>query len=185
MNEKEYQSKIKALLSRLYKEVEVQWLPFRGYGRKIYAPKVDVAVGPFAIDDRYENQYTELLGQTRDFIDCLIGKHNQNVEDVQERVSFESIAHFNENPRCFLCIEVEDKGGRKHCLGDLINASALGRIGLLIARSEKVLKIFLRQRVYLSYLKSVGKNTFKTDNALIITEKQFNECFDRTVNNLH
>lgn len=176
MTEREYQNKKKAALKRLYDEVEVQWHPFRGHGRGIYAPKVDIAVGPFATETRHEDQYFELLKQTRDFIKCLIEKHNQNVENNEERTSFDCITHFNKNARCLLCIEIEDTGSRKHCLGDLVNASALGRVGILIARSEKILKVFLRQRVYLHFLKRVGKNTFRTDNALVLTADQFDDC---------
>jgi hypothetical protein len=178
MNEREYQNSVKTKLERLYGEVEVQWRPFLGRGRAIYAPVVDIAVGPFATEAQYGNRYAELLTETRDFIDRLIEKHNHNVEENGEQTSFERIERFNENARCLLCIEIEDSGTRKHCLGDLINASALGRIGLLIARSEKMLKVFLRQRVYLGYLQSVGKNTFRTDNALVLTEAQFDECLD-------
>ena len=177
-NEIEYQNIVKAKLERLYNEVEVQWYPFRGRGRGIYSPRVDIAVGPFAIETQYGNRYAELLTETRDFIDRLIEKHNRNVEENGEQTSFHRIERFNENARCLLCIEIEDSGTRKHCLGDLTNASALGRIGLLVARSEKMLKVFLRQRVYLGYLQSVGKNTFRTDNALVLTEAQFDECLD-------
>lgn len=176
MTEREYQNTAKNALEHLYDEVEVQWYPFRGQGRQIYAPIVDIAVGPFAIEGRYGPRYTELLEQTRDFIEKLIEKHNENVEDAEERTSFERIMYFNENARCLLCIEVEDTGSRKHLLGDLVNASALGRIGLLVARSERAFKSFLRQRVYLRYLASVGKNTFRTDNALVLTAEQFDEC---------
>jgi hypothetical protein len=75
-----------------------------------------------------------------------------------------------------LCIEIEDSGSRKHCLGNLVNASALGRIGLLIARSEKILRTFVRQRVYLRFLANVEKNSFRTDNALVLSAEQFDEC---------
>ncbi|OGG40580.1 hypothetical protein A2118_00895 [Candidatus Kaiserbacteria bacterium GWA2_50_9] len=177
-NETEYQNIVKAKLELLYSEVEVQWRPFRGEGRGIYAPIVDIAVGPFAIEAQYGNRYAELLTETHDFIDRLIEKHNANVEDDDEQTSFRRVGRFNRNARCLLCIEIEDSGGRKHCLGDLVNASALGRIGLLVARSKKTLKVFLRQRVYLNYLKSVRKNTFRTDNALVLTEAQFDECLD-------
>lgn len=176
MTEREYQNEKKTALGRLYGEVEVQWHPFRGHGRRMYAPKVDIAVGPFATEIRYENRYSELLNQTRDFIERLIEKHNQNVENNEERTSFERIAHFNENARCLLCIEVEGTGSKKHCLGDLVNASLLGRIGIIVARSEKMLKVFLRQRVYLHFFEGVGKNTFRTDNALVLTADQFDEC---------
>lgn len=177
MNEREYQHKIKGQLKRIYREQEVavQWYPFRGDGRRQYCPIVDVAVGPFATERRYEARYAQLLEGTRAFVELLIEKHNRNVED-SEKTSFEAIAYFNENARCLFCIEVEETGTRKHCLGDLVNASALGRIGLLVARSQKVLRIFVRQRVYLRFLADVGKNTFKTNNALVLTEQQLDDC---------
>lgn len=149
-----------------------------GEGRRIYAPVVDVAVGPFATERQYEARYAELLERTRVFVEHLIEKHNQNVEET-EQTSFESITYFNESARCLLCIEIEESGGRKHCLGDLVNASALGGIGLLILRSDKVVRTFVRQRRYLRYLADVGKNTFKTTNALVLTEDQFDECLLR------
>lgn len=178
MDEREYQNEVRTKLERLYEEVEVQWHPFRGQGYGIYAPKIDVAVGPYAIEARYGNRYSELLTETRSFIESLIERHNRNVEGYEEQTSFQRIERFNENARCLLCIEIEKSGGRKHCLGNLVNASALGRIGLLVARSDEMLRVFLRQRVYLSYLKSVEKNTFRTDNAIVLTETQFDECLD-------
>ena len=176
MTEREYEDAAKTFLDRIYEEVQVQWYPFRGEGRHIYAPVVDIAVGPFAIEQRFGPQYTELLGATRNFIERLIEKHNRNVEHAEERTSLNRIMYFNENARCLLCIEIEDSGSKKHCLGDLVNASALGRIGVLVARSDKAFNAFLRQRVYLRYLAGVGKNTFRTDNALVLTAEQFDEC---------
>ena len=175
MNEREYQLQVKNKLASLYSEVEVQWYPFRGAGRKIYSPVVDVAVGPFAITHGFENEYGRMLDETRDFIESLIHKHNENM-DTGESTSFNNIFGFNSNARCFLCIEIENSKGRKHCFGNLLNASALGRIGILVARTETVLGIFLRQRVYLEQLDKYGKNTFKTDNALVLSEAQFNDC---------
>jgi hypothetical protein len=173
--EAEYQEQVKGLLERIYREVVVQWCPFRGEGRGTYAPRVDVAVGPFAINDRYEQLYTQMMLGSRDFIESLIEKHNENVRGIGP-ADFGEILQFNENARCFLCIEIEESGGRKHCIGNLVNASALGRIGLLIARTGAVLRTFLRQRAYLHFLAQVGKNTFKTKNALVLSEQQFNEC---------
>jgi hypothetical protein len=178
--EREYQLSAKASLGRIYRKVEVQWHPFLGVGRDMYAPRIDIAVGPFAMERRrLEERYTELLFETRPFIESLIECHNQNLDDVEQKASFEPIAFFNLNARCLLCIEIEDSGSRKHCLGNLVNASALGRIGLLIARSEEIRRTFLRQRVYLRFLADVEKNSFKTDNALVLSAEQFDEWLRR------
>jgi hypothetical protein len=173
----EYQESKKVTLDRIYREVVIQWHPFLGAGRGMYAPRIDIAVGPFAIDHRrLEARYSELLDETRPFIESLIECHNHNLDAAEERASFDTVASFNLNARCLLCIEIEESGSRKHCLGNLVNASALGRIGLLIARSEKVLRIFVRQRMYLGFPAGVGKNSFRTDNALVLSAEQFDEC---------
>jgi hypothetical protein len=176
LDERAYQRQVKDALDRLYAEVEIQWQPFRGEGPRIYAPVVDVAVGPFAIERRYIDEYGQLLDQTRAFIDNLIARHNANLEGQEEPARFERIRNFNENARCLLCIEIEESGSRKHCLGNLVNASALGRIGVLIARQASVMRVFVRQRAYLHFLAEVQKNTFRTENALVLTAEQFTEC---------
>jgi len=178
--ELEYQKSAKLILDRIYREVEIQWHPFLGVGRDMYAPRIDIAVGPFAIEQRrFEERYSELLLDTRPFIESLIERHNQNIDAAEQRASFETIAFFNLNARCLLCIEIEDSGSRKHCLGNLVNASALGRIGLLVARSDEILRTFVRQRVYLRFLADVEKNSFRTDNALVLSAQQFNECLQQ------
>lgn len=174
--EREYQEQVKLTLERLYGEVEVQWLPFLGEGRGMYAPRVDIAIGPFAVAGQYIRRYTELMHATRRFIECLIERHNRNVEGIGEPATFGRLLDFNENARCFLCIEIEESGSRKHCIGNLVNVSALGRMGLLVARNDVVLRTFVRQRAYLQFLARVGKNTFKTMNALVLSEAQFDEC---------
>lgn len=176
MTERQYQLGARAALLQLFDEVDIQWRPFLRHGHQMYSPAIDIAVGPFATEHRYGLRYAELLEETRPFIERLIAAHNDNVEDQEERASFNAIANFNENARCFIGIEIENSGSKKHCIGDLVNASALGRVGILVAWSDRVLRTFLRQRVYLKYLADAGKNTFKTDNALVLTVPQFDAC---------
>ncbi len=176
---KEYQLFVQNKLKKIHFEVEREWVPFRGEGRGMYSPRVDVAVGPFAINRKYISEYESLLQENKSFVELLIDKHNENVDkfgNTENKVCFNDIACFNKNARCLFCIEIEKSGGRKHCIGDLVNASALGRIGILVAWNEKVLKMFLRQRNYMKFLGDVGKNTFKTGNVLILMKEQFNDC---------
>jgi hypothetical protein len=62
-----------------------------------------------------------------------------------------------------------------------VNASALGRVGILIAGSQQILSTFVRQRVYLRFLANVGKNTFQTVNTLLLTKPQFEDCLTGAV----
>jgi hypothetical protein len=176
LTETEYQAQVKLSLERIYGEVSVQWSALRGQGRNTYAPRVDVAVGPFAIHRRYIEEYTNLLNVTRPFIESLLVRHNRNAEGIGQPVTFGDILHFNDNARCLISIEIEECGGRKHCLGNLVNVSSLGRVGILVARTDAVLRTFIRQRSYFQFLEDVGKNTFKTANALVLSERQFDEC---------
>ena len=136
--------------------------------------------GRFAIERTYIDEYGQLLNETRGFIECLIRRHNENIGGLEPPTLFDVIRTSNENARCLLCIEIEESGSRKHCLGNLVNASALGRIGLLVARSSAMMGVFIRQRAYLHFLSDVRKNSFRTDNALVLTEAQFNECLAET-----
>jgi hypothetical protein len=174
LDERAYQQQVKEAFDRIYGEVEIQWRPFRGEGRGIYAPIVDIAVGPFAITRRYIDEYGELLDQTRAFIERLIGKHSENCEGREENARFEDIRNFNENARCLLCSEIEESGTRKHCLGNLVNASALGRIGILVRVRHRYSERSY-DSAYLHFLAEVQKNNFKTRNALVLTAEQLTE----------
>jgi hypothetical protein len=176
LDERQYKGRAKDALDRLYGEVVMQWQPFLGEGRAIYAPVVDVAVGPFAIRGRYIDEYAKLLDDTRGFVERLIAKHNENLDGQEKPTDFETIKYFNQNARCLLCVEIEESGSRKHCLGNLVNASALGRIGILVARNIEMLNVFVRQRAYLHFLADVEKNTFKTENTLVLSAEQLDEC---------
>jgi hypothetical protein len=177
--EREYQHLVKQGLDRMYGEVRVQWQPFVGEGMHIYRPVVDIAVGPFATRERHGDRYTQLMNDTRPFIERLVESHNRNVETLYEPTSFDLLVRFNENARCLFCIEIEETGHRKHCLGNLVNASALGRVGILVARNDDVLHTFVRQRTYFQFFAEVEKNTFRTANALILTEDQLQYCLSR------
>jgi hypothetical protein len=179
--ERHYQERVKERLEAIYpgEEVAAQWYPFIGEERNMYWPVVDIAVGPFAKFEKRGPRYTAMMNQTRLFIQSLIEVHNQNVQALDGQANFHMLVHFNENARCLFCIEVEQSGSKKHCLGNLVNASALGRIGLLVAMRDSVLRTFVRQRAYLKFLADVEKNTFKTANALILTAAQFDECLAR------
>ncbi len=181
MTPKEYQPLLKRKLQGIYpdQDVEIEWTSIRG-DSSVYSPRVDAAVGPFATENKHIEEYSNLLETSEDFIRKLIQKHNENLKsfdlDIDEHL-FTILKHFNQNARCLLCVEIENKVSRKHILGGFVNASALGRVAILIPWTSEKLKAFVKLRNYLGFLASVGKNTFKTDNILILTREQLDECF--------
>src|SRR5262249_42665188 len=96
----------------------------------------------------------------------------------------QTIIDFNSNPRCLIAIELENKNSRKHVLGSVVNASALGKIGIGIALNQKTLNTFRRLLNYLSFLKNVDKNTFNTNNFFIVTSEQIDLLFSLNVSGL-
>lgn len=149
---------------------------------RIYSPRLDLAVGPFATHRKCGFEYDDLLDQpeVKRFIKRLIEHSNHNLELFDDHFlklrNLEDIKYKNYNARCFLAIEIENMVSRKHLMGGAINASALGRIGIVIPWSEEKLRAFIKLVRYLQYLGNAGKNTFHTDNLLIVTIEQLEEA---------
>ncbi len=185
MTVKEYQNYCKDKLETIYQEVKIEWNPF-GRRDDQYSPKPDIAVGPFATADRRGENYDRLLEKPKSkaFIESLIEKNNGNIMTFGDGVisSWSDIFHFNYNARCFICIEIENEVSRKHIIGGLVNASALGRIAVLIAWTPEKLKAFIKLKNYLKFLSSVEKNSFKTANILILSKDQFRGLVDFAAN---
>ena len=58
-------------------------------------------------------------------------------------------------------------------MGSIVNAGALGRIGILVAWQDKVLRAAIRMREYFDYLQKVEKRTFNMSGVIILTSEQF------------
>jgi hypothetical protein len=136
------------------------------YTRELYCPRVDFAVGPFNIDTNidYNNRLIEESYQKyRELLELLESK-----SDIKD-----SALEPNKNPRCFIVIEVENKNSRKHRLGSLVNASALGKIGIIVASSDRVFTSFVKIRKYLAFLNQAQKIEIFPKNVMIITKENF------------
>lgn len=169
--------------------VTPDWRPFSGEGRRIYQPVVDIAVGPFAIgDERHVDDYNKMVHTFHQLIDTwakefianwqtVIGDRYRDYHWILPPRSPSSHQDFvgrraNENARCFIAIEIENENSKKHLMGSIVNAGALGRIGLLVAWQEKVLRAAIRMRQYFDYLRSVKKRSFDMGGVMIITREQ-------------
>ncbi|MDD4878576.1 MAG: hypothetical protein PHO02_06085 [Candidatus Nanoarchaeia archaeon] len=161
-------------------EIRKEWHPFSDQ-KNISSPIIDVVVGPLAITTTRINEYNLLFENTRvsSFIQKVIDIHNQNLRenhiprDVQILDDFREGGYTNPNSRSFIAIEIEGREDRKVVLADIVNVAAMGRIGIIVAKNEKVLRIFVRLLYYLYFLQKAGKPTFKTGNVIILTQQQF------------
>ncbi|OKP85954.1 hypothetical protein A3842_07155 [Paenibacillus sp. P3E] len=142
----------------------------------VYSPRLDLAVGPFAIEESYESLYNEMVYEPTifHFLSRLQEAHAQNLErnSHMHTPELERKLFMNPNARCLLSIEIENAVSQKHMLGAIVNASALGRLGILIPWNERKLRAFIRALNYLGFLKSVGKNNFDMTNIFIVTKEQ-------------
>ncbi|PKG24375.1 hypothetical protein [Niallia nealsonii] len=175
-----YQEYLKEKLKLLFPNTDVrtEWNAMRDErALNIYSPRVDVAVGPFATHQRHEFEYNEMfrIDSIRNFVERLITYNRDNLYlygDFVEAATYDNAIYQNLNARCFMAIEIENEVSRKHLMGGAINASALGRLGVVIPWTDDKLKAFVRLVRYLHYLKEADKNTFNTTNLLIVTKEQ-------------
>jgi hypothetical protein len=113
-----------------------------------YAPRLDVAVGPFNVtrESRYED-----ADAIRNFEHPLIERLKQEVH-VQNHGGI----YDNRNPRCLLAIEIEHSTSSKHVLGAITNASMLGLLGVVVGSAPHIAKV-RRIHAYACKLKEVEK----------------------------
>ncbi len=140
INSKEYQNKLAGILQDIFgKElVKTEWdsVKFDGHGgnhSQVYAPRHDIAVGPF-------NSYADLdLGNDRTKVMLSHSFTKKLIKCVlSQRETIDKV--WNSFSRCFLAIEIEFSGSEKHILGSIINASVSGAIGIVITNHDNIKK---------------------------------------------
>lgn len=174
-----YQNQVAQQLRHYYPNsvpIETEWRSV--FESRIYSPRVDIAVGPFATihGEQLVGEYNELMNFSSVFILRLIDFHLKNTQEgTLPSDVFTRLQYTNPNARCFIAIEIENSGSRKHLMGDAINAAALGRIGIAIGWTPEKFRAFLNLKRYFDYLVNVGKNTFNLGNLLILDRNQLLE----------
>jgi hypothetical protein len=153
-----FQSFAKPRLERYFEDVRREWSSSLGATDSLrrdvqrYAPRVDLAVGPFNVAPGRADITVEMLPPTlRHWFDGM---------------------RPNDNPRCLLAIEVVYSGSAKHMLGDLLNASALGLFGLVVCHESKLAKV-KRNREYAIELASLGKIPTLFQNVRVVSFSAF------------
>lgn len=155
--------------------VETEWATMRGEDG-LYSPRLDVAIGPFAIRELvYASKFNGLLETHGQFVRLLYDFSVSNFKEFSastEIFDFEEVAYRNANARCFLAFEIENQVSRKHLMGGAINAAALGRLGIAVGWTREKVKAFVKLRSYLLFLAKVGRNTFHPVNLLVLSKDQ-------------
>ena len=184
-----FQEEIKDHLLKIYPNTPIkkEWRSIENI-RGLYSPRIDIAVGPFSTlrGGNCRHDYDQLMDASRPFIECLLAFHSENVtryriiddqrNEVLEFSEFRQVRNFNDNARCLLAIEIEHNVTRKHLLGGAVNASVLGRLGILVGWNEEKVNALVKLQAYWDFLKSVGKNTFETRNLIILSPEQLTEA---------
>lgn len=174
------------LEEKLEQEAVTEW--HSEMGKEMYAPRVDVAVGPFAIvaGVHMDQEHSHLLDQHEGFFRQLVVFHLENLHSItpdtpdDEREwlineKMNALFTTNRNARCFVAIEIENKVSRKHLMGGAVNCSVLAKVGIAVGFDEEKHQCFLNLHRYFDFLRQVEKPTFNTANLLIIAKNQLIE----------
>ncbi len=134
--------------------------------RQIYCPRLDLAVGPFNTDGN--------VAVNNERIEEAYNRHHAFVSRLNQAAQTSGFrANSNPNPRCFLAIEIENSGSRKHRLGSIMNTAALGKVGIVIGWNADVTKSLPRIHGYLGYLSEHNKLREKIRNLIIVDRSAF------------
>lgn len=174
---KDYQNFVHEKLQNIYGELAIkEWSIKKDSGDRLpkdmYCPRIDIAVGPYNIDGQVSENNRRInlmIDEQKSFLRKLVNKSETDVGDIDDFLQFK-----NKNPRCFLGIEIEASGGRKHMLGDIANASIISAIGIVIPLNDR-LKGFKGIKKYIEFATRVGKMNSSFNNVLIITEENFTQ----------
>ncbi|MHA2064909.1 MAG: hypothetical protein ACXABY_11090 [Candidatus Thorarchaeota archaeon] len=165
MDAKTVQRDLGRELSRIFDRDEVfsewrssakarDWLRF---GSGIYAPRPDIGVGPFNIyPGQNIREIDDAFDEHRDFFDSL------KVED----------SSLNRNPRCLIAIEIENSNPAKHMIGNILNASILGKVGIVTTFNEKFDKDATRVKRYLDGVRELGKTKLSVSNVVVLNYEE-------------
>jgi hypothetical protein len=158
MSARDYQHATQALLRRHFDEVLLEWSIVQGAtdvlapDPGVYAPRVDIAVGPFNMAPGHDPAIAESL-LPENLRELLRGRPN------------------NPNPRCLLAIEVCYSGSSKHIMGDMLNAGSLGLYGLVVGTENNMPKIG-RIRRYLEVLARLEKAPWLFRNVVTLSTSE-------------
>lgn len=167
-----YKDRIIPLLEQIFgeKQVKKEWDVAKNardaYTRELYCPKIDIAVRPFNINGKVE--------KNKEMIDSTYLRHKRFINKLSSVSGSKIRAEHNRNPRCFLAIEIENKGDRKPRLGSIVNAAILGKAGIIVTFTKESDNSLRKIKKFLRFAKKVHKTEVDiSKNVIIITKEDF------------
>jgi hypothetical protein len=175
-----YQNRIVSQLKGIFgkRRVKSEWSVAKGsrdaWTRDLYCPIIDIAVGPF---NTKRNVYVD-----REKINRAYLKYKYFAEKLQNatgtKIDDECL---NANPRCLFAIEIENETDAKAMLGSIVNAAAVGKIGIMVAFNRKSYSYLIKLRKYLRFIKDVHKvQEDISKNVIIISKNEFAAILERS-----
>jgi hypothetical protein len=163
MRANQYQRVAETRLKRHFEDVRAEWSVVKGATDALrrdihrYAPRVDIAIGPFNTAPGHDSEIDGGL---------LPGRLRRLLSGRPP----------NPNPRCLIAIEIAFSGSSKHIMGDMLNAGAHGLYGLVIGPEILMPKI-KRIGAYLEVLADLEKLPPMFRNVLPLSTSQFERLF--------
>lgn len=138
----------------------------------MYTPEPDVIVLP-------ENTRRQVNEDNRQ-INLAYEKYN----DFFNAINNIAVVKFNEdnlnpNPRYLVAVEAGGSGNMKHLLGDIVNASILGKVGLVVGTNRDMIKKYVSIIEYLNFAYDVGKIKQHFDNVAILEQDLMIDFFSK------
>ena len=135
-------------------------------GEDIYAPRIDIAIGPFNIGLDWNDGLCRINRKYRQYEEFIFGEIIQK----GKLLSNEDVCP-NQNPRCMVAIEVANHNEIKRMIGDIFNASVIGKIGIFVydqlvyGQDQRFEKASHRLLNYIKFLKTQRKG--EMDNKIL------------------
>lgn len=165
-------------LAQLFPHVVLHWTAETREGTP-HVPRLDIAVGPAGGDRKRPDQLDALFQYRAGLIYSLFSCHRANLRNHGERddqFSFHETCTGNRDARCFLGFEIDDEMSSKALMGGVLNAAALGRLGIAVACTPQQLVALVCARDYLLRLSSTEKRALCPSNLLLVTAEQVLAC---------
>lgn len=131
--------------------------------RDIYAPRPDIAVGPFNIDE----------GAKTEPINDIFKRNGAFFSKLSLRDS-----NCNDNPRCLIAIEIENSNKGKHMMGNIINASLLGKVGIIVTLRKEFSTSAINMIKYLTGAFERKKSGHNPANVVVMSFDQLRRLLE-------